>query len=376
MRLQDMQHIIDALVAAHLGDTFPSAQIALYRGGKLALHKAYGWLDPETRLVPIHPDIRYDLASVSKLFVVAAFMTLVEQGSVRLDQPVSEVLPAFSGRRVIEPYPHPLKPGEFVEVVPRAPDRFADASQVTFRHLLSHNSGLPAWLPLWRMNVSIAERRATALNASFAYPIGTRVVYSDIGLMLVGFAIEALTHLSLREVVRQRVTAPLNLTSIGYGPIHKDSAAPTEVYAHQPQRMQGEVHDENAWSLGGVSGHAGLFGAARDVAAFGESLRTATLLSRETLREMQRLQAYDGAVRRGIGFVLWTPSADAAINPLSPLAFGHTGFTGTSLWVDPLRELSVAFLANHVYYGRNALEKMQVFRVALNRVLSEMILIG
>lgn len=367
-------HAVDLLIESHLDFTFPAAQLAIYQRGDLIHHKAYGWVNPETRAQPITPDDRFDLASVSKLFVVAAFMTLVEEGRVGLDTPVREVLPAFDGPRPIKPYPHPLKPGEFVEVVPLTAQT-ANAGAVTFRHLLTHTSGLPAWLPLWRMDTDIAGRRAEALASAFAYPIGAKVVYSDIGLILAGFALEALTGQPLRECVRQRVTAPLGLASIVYGPISPSMAAPTELYAHQPARMHGEVHDENAWALGGASGHAGLFGNAVDVAAFGEALRAARLLRPETMRQMTRIQAQDGAVRRGIGFALWSPAPESPSYPLSPLTFGHTGFTGTSLWMDPLRELTVACLTNHVYYGRGQMERLPVFRTGLHRLVAEMIAI-
>lgn len=367
-------HAVDLLIESHLDFTFPAAQIAIYHAGKLAHTRVFGWMDPTTRRDPITQATRFDLASVSKLFVVAAFMTLVEEGKVSLDTPVREALPAFDGPRPIKPYPHPLKPGEFVEVVPITA-QMVEAGAITFRQLLTHTSGLPAWLPLWKMDTDIAGRRETALTCDFAYPPGTRVVYSDIGLILVGFALEALTGLSLREVVRQRVTAPLGLASIAYGPISPSMAAPTEVYAHQPARMHGEVHDENAWALGGASGHAGLFGNVADVAAFGEAMRTATFLRPETVREMTRIQAQDGAVRRGIGFALWSPAPESPNYPLSPLTFGHTGFTGTSVWVDPLRGLTVACLTNHVYYGRGSLERLPTFRTGLHRLVAEIIAI-
>jgi hypothetical protein len=146
--------------------------------------------------------------------------------------------------RAVTAYPDPLNPGKFIEVVPGNGIR-VDAGKVTFRNLLAHNSGSPAWLPL-RQVASREKRRDAALNAAFAYPIGTRVVYSDIGLILLGFAMERIGAQSLDQIVRERMTTPLGLTSIGYGPIPCNNVAPTEFYAHQNRRMCGEVHDENA----------------------------------------------------------------------------------------------------------------------------------
>jgi len=364
---------LDSLIGEHLGKTFPAAQIEIRARGETLYAKSFGYLDPEQTSQPTNQQTRFDLASVSKLFTVTAFMTLVEQNRVALDQRVGEILPEFSGQRAITPYPDPLIPGNMVRVVADE-NIFADASQVTFRNLLAHNAGLPAWLPLWKID-SREQRRDAAIQSAFAYPIGARVVYSDIGLILLGFAIEKITGQSLVQVVRERVTAPLGLASIGYGPIPCANVAPTEFYAHQNRRMCGEAHDENAWSLGGIAGHAGLFGCARDLATFGEMYRRggAPLLQRETVAEMTRLQSQDGGVRRGIGFALWSPDPGAASHPLSQQAFGHLGFTGTSLWIDPTRDLVIACATNRVYYGRNNADAMGAFRIALHRAVCEMI---
>jgi CubicO group peptidase (beta-lactamase class C family) len=362
---------VENVVRELLDKTFPAAQIVIRVHGEVVYANAFGHLDPDTQLLNTQPDTRFDFASVSKLFTVAAFMTFVEQGRVALDQPVCELLPEFVGARALEPYSDPFRPGAFVEVVPPSNAR-VDAGRVTFRNLLAHNSGLPAWLPLWTLPAR-QMRRATALTCAFAYPTGAHVIYSDIGLILVGFALEALGGKSLDAVVGERVTSPLGLESIGYGPLPPDNVAPTEWYAHQNRRMRGEVHDENAWSFGGVAGHAGLFGNARDLAVFGEALRTNRLLTRETLAEMTRVQAHEGALRRGIGFVLWSPDPDAAGNPLSEQAFGHTGFTGTSLWIDPARDLVIACLTNRVYYGRDDANAIIRFRVAFHRTIVEIL---
>jgi len=362
---------LDALFNQHINRTFPAAQIEIRVGGESVYSNVFGYLDPEQTTKPTNQQTKFDFASVSKLFAVAAFMTLVEENRVALDQRVCEVLPEFIGERAITPYPDPLKPGASVEIVPATNAR-ADASRITFRNLLAHNAGLPAWLPLWKID-SREKRRDAALQSTFSYPIGERVVYSDIGLILLGFAIEKIAGQSLDQAVRQHVTAPLNLASIGYGPIPCDNIAPTEFYAHQNRRMCGEAHDENAWSLGGVAGHAGVFGCARDLMSFGEALRTNRLLKPATLQEMTRLQSQDGAVRRGIGFALWSPDPGAASNPLSEKSFGHLGFTGTSLWIDPTRDLVVACLTNRVYYGRNNADAIGAFRVALHRAICEII---
>ena len=362
---------VEQLVNAHLGKTFHAAQIVVRVRGDAVYENAFGVLDPQSAIRNTQPDSRFDFASVSKLFTVAAFMTFVEQGRVALDQRVCEILPEFSGARAITPYPDPLHPGKFIAVTPPN-DARVDAGAITFRQLLAHNSGLPAWLPLWQL-AAREKRRATALACDFSYPTGARVVYSDIGLILIGFALECVAARPLDQIVHERVAAPLGLASIGYGPLPPENVAPTEFYAHQNRRLCGEVHDENAWSFGGVAGHAGVFGNAHDLAAFGEALRTNRLLQPATLAEMTRLQSQDGAVRRGVGFALWSPDPGAASHPLSAQAFGHLGFTGTSLWIDPPHALVVAGLTNRVYYGRENADAIGAFRVALHRAIVEAI---
>lgn len=364
---------VESLVEQNLGVAFPTAQIQVRVRGEIVHARAFGYLDPETQTQATNAATRFDLASVSKLFTTAAFMALVEEGHAALDQRVSEIFPEFSGTREIAPYPDPLHPGELIEVAPAVGER-ANASPVTFRHLLAHNSGLPAWLPLWKMD-SREQMRDAVFSTAFAYPTGTRVVYSDLGLILLGWAIEKIAGAPLDAVVRGRVTVPLALPTVSYGPIGCANVAPTEFYTHQRRRMCGEVHDENAWALGGVAGHAGLFATAHDVAAFGEMFWRggAPLLKQQTVAEMTRMQAQDGAVRRGVGFLLWSPDPNASNYPLSERAYGHLGFTGTSLWIDPARELVCACLTNRVYYGRGGPDYMTPFRRALNRTLVEIL---
>jgi Beta-lactamase class C and other penicillin binding proteins len=132
----------------------------------------------------------------------------------------------------------------------------------------------------------------------------------------------------------------------------------------------GEVHDESAWRLGGVAGHAGLFAHASDVAAFGQSFLDATLLRRETIAEMTRLQAeFDGA-RRGLGFALWSADPEVSSDPFSSATFGHTGFTGTCLWIDPSRALVVTLLTNDLYNGREG-RGIADLRVQIHRAIVE-----
>lgn len=353
----------------------PVAQLVVRQNGVVQIEAAYGWLDPETRQQPAQVDTRFDMASVSKLFTVAAFMTLVEEGRVSLDQTVKTVLPDFDGLRPIQPYENPLKPGALVNVPGEVAT--ADAGRVTFRQLLTHTSGLPAWRPLWQQANAEAARRM-ALETFFSYPTGNRIVYSDIGLILLGMSIETLTRQGLDATIHDRVILPLGLTHTGFRPLPEATQrsaaniAPTEFCAWRGRRIVGEVHDENAWQLGGIAGHAGIFSTAADVAAFGQCFLDggAPLLKQTTVADMTRIQAEHEGVRRGLGFALWSADPEASSNPFSQRVFGHTGFTGTCLWIDPERELVVAFLTNEVYHGREG-RGIGPLRVAMHRSIVE-----
>lgn len=360
----------DSILAQAIDSITPATQLVIRQNGAVVHDVAMGFLDPETRLRPANAETLFDLASLSKLFTTTAFMTLVEQGKVALDDPVCKVLPEFSGVRAIQPYENPLDWGKTVTVTDQPGT--VDADKVTFRNLLAHNSGLPAWRA-FKDQPDAESAISLALHTFFSYPSGERVVYSDVGLILLGLAVSGLAHDALDEIIYRRVTRALRLNA-HYQPAaplqSTQNIAPTEFCSWRGRRIVGEVHDESAWRLGGVAGHAGIFANARDVAAFGQSFLDASLLRRETIAEMTRLQAEFGAVRRGLGFALWSPDPEASSNPFSPSTFGHTGFTGTCLWIDPNRNLVVAFLTNDVYGGREG-RGIADLRVQIHRAIVE-----
>jgi serine-type D-Ala-D-Ala carboxypeptidase len=361
----------DAILSQAIGTVTPAAQLVILQHGETVYSAAMGFLGPETKTHPTRSDSLFDLASVTKLYTTAAFMTLVEEGKVNLDDAVCTVLPEFSGLRPIQPYEDPLDWGKTVSISDDIGN--VDASQITFRYLFVHNSGLPAWRPFKDQPDPDSVYRM-ALETFFSYPPGERIVYSDVGLILLGLALTRLTASSLDEAIYQRVIRPLNLESTRFLPTSQarvtENIAPTEFCQWRKRRILGEVHDENAWRLGGVSGHAGMFSNAGEVAAFGQSFLNTSLLRPETVAEMTHLQAEFGAVRRGTGFALWSPDPEASSNPFSPRTFGHTGFTGTCLWIDPERDLVVAFLTNEVYNGREN-RGIADLRVQVHRAIVE-----
>lgn len=363
---------VDTILSQAVPALCPATQLVIRQQGGVIYKRAYGWLDPATHQHPTTRDTLFDLASVTKLFVATSFMRLVEAGQVGLDQPVMTVLPAFCGERPIAAYEDPLQSGATVQIVEGGGT--VDAGAVTFRHLLTHTAGLPAWRPLFRQ-ADRTQAETMALTTFFSYPIGTQIVYSDIGLILLGMAVAQLTGQELAAAVRSLVLAPLGLMQTRYLPIGAQACdpaqvAPTEQCQWRQRRIVAEVHDENAAKLGGVSGHAGLFSTAGEVARFGQLFLDggAPLLQPATVTEMRRVQAQAGDLRRGLGFLLWSPDPEASSNPFSQRAFGHTGFTGTSLWIDPERELVVALLTNEVYHGR-VNRRIGQLRVAVHKAI-------
>ncbi len=348
---------LDTAVAAGAGKIYTAAVTLAARGSEVIFHRAYGWLDPEACQRPTRPDSLFDLASVTKLYTVTLFMTLVDAGVVGLDQPVATVVPEFRGMRAIGRFEHPLTG---VMEGYDYPNVTVDAGAVTFRHLLSHTSGLPAWTPLYRLQTREAAL-AAALASDFAYPTGARLVYSDLGLILLTEAIERLTREPLAVALRRGVLDPLGMreTMFNPPPDRWERIAPTEVCRWRARRLVGEVHDENAGRLGGVSGHAGLFAPAAEVAVLGQmylnggAYGEVRLLRAEMVAEMTRRQVEQDGDRRGLGWML-QGTGDWRRRGLSEAAFGHTGFTGTSLWVDPSHELVLVLLTNRVYFGRDA----------------------
>lgn len=389
---------LDALIGAHLDETFPALVMTVVQGGEVLLNASWGWIDSETWRYPVQTQTRFDLASVSKLFTTTAFLSLVSEGRIALDDPLAQVIPEFaeSGPRDLDGGQDPHT-REKLPVPDAVRGKVADPALVTFAMLLTHTSGLAPWrnvfdaagpapLPPDQVDlVSRAERWKRGLAALCGYPFvgqpGDGIVrYSDLGLMLLGEAAARLHGVpgQLDQVIRERVTEPLGLESITYNPLEHDvernEIAPTEFdQLWRKRRCWGEVHDENACGLGGIAGHAGVFGTARDVAALGQAwLTESSQLSIDpaliTAATQERVRT--GEVRRGLGWLLKSLSDSPAGEQFSAASFGHTGFTGTSLWVDPTRELVVAVMTNRVYPGREK-PGIHAFRRAVHDIVAQ-----
>lgn len=354
----------------------PGAVVAVGRsGGPIAGPVAFGYRSLWPRPEPMTPDTLFDLASLTKPVATAAVtMALVDRGEVHLAAPVADYLPAFSAR-----------------------DSQGLRRQVRLWHLLTHTSGLPAWTPLYdpcRPGAALpagnrppAECRpameARLLELPLERPPGARVVYSCLGFILLGLVLERAAGQPLDRLAARWVFEPLGMTRTTFcPPPHLEGrCAATERCAIRQVVVRGVVHDENAYFFGGVAGNAGLFAPADDLARFARMMlrrgeasssgdaqgRTsagmgdpplpppgARVLSPAAVEAMTRNHTSHLNEPRGLGWAIRGHRIDSAAGDLfSPQSYGHTGFTGTSLWVDPVRDVWAVLLTNRVHPTRH-----------------------
>lgn len=323
--------VIDRVVSHGIkAGGFPGAAVVVGRKGAAVWRKGFGRLDWATTSPRVSPsETIYDLASLTKVVgTTTAVMILYDEGLIGLDDPVSKYLPEFSGG---------LK------------------DSVTIRLLLEHRSGLPPDRPLWRLASSPADARRIVLSTSLDYRPGARYVYSDLGAMTLAFIVEHVTGQPLDGFLHDRVYAPLGMSHTFFRPADslRDRVAPTEVTPPRGYPIQGEVHDENAYALGGVAGHAGLFSTAQDLAVFAQMMLNGGEYDgiRIVADSTVRLFTTRAAGSRALGWAM----ADGQWGSgrfLSDQAYGHVGYTGTSLWIDPAREMFVILLTNRVHAAR------------------------
>lgn len=309
---------------------YPGAAVVVGRRGAAVLQRGYGRIGWTSSSPAVDPEATiYDLASLTKVVgTTTAAMILYDEGRLDLDAPVARYLPAFSGG---------------------AKDR------VTVRQLLTHHSGLPAGKQLWRQALNRDEARRIVIDAPLACEPGACFIYSDLGADVLGWVVESIAAQGLDQFLAERVFTPLGMADTRFNPpaTLRDRVAPTEVSPPRGYPLRGEVHDENAFALGGVAGHAGLFSTAADLAVFAEMMLNGgefggvriisdTTVARFTAR---------AAGTRALGWD--TADGDGGSGEyLSSRAYGHTGFTGTSMWIDPDRDMFVILLTNRVHAAR------------------------
>jgi len=358
--MKDHQHPLQAvsrLLAKGIEERwFPGAVLLVGYEGHLVFEAAIGEAEETPARRSMTLETIFDLASLTKPIATAtALMILVERGRVTLDAPLHTYLPSFGDGEKVSP---------------------------TIRQLLAHCAGLPAWRPYYRQidpALPPQARKRQLYEAVHKEPLiappGTMVHYSDAGFIVLGELVEAVTGRPLDEFCAHAIFRPLGLTGMGFINLDRPRAgggsfASTEACPWRQRVLTGEVHDENAWIMGGVAGHAGLFAAGREVWRFAQALLDGLhgqewLVPTPTLHAFTQRQSMPIGSTWALGWDTPTPGRSSSGRYFSPSAIGHLGFTGTSLWIDPVKEVSVVLLTNRVHPTRQR-EGIKTFRPAIH----------
>jgi CubicO group peptidase (beta-lactamase class C family) len=326
---------------------FPAAAIEVgTRDGPL-WREAFGALRYDDEAPRATPETVFDLASLTKVITTTTLvMREVRAARLDLDEPVAGRVSEW---------------------------RSADRVDVTIRDLLAHCAGLTAWLPLFRDHVGRRDYQHAIATLPLEYVPRSRSLYSDLGFILLGFILEDIARQPLVDQGAALI-AELGLGRMAFNPpaSWRDDTAPTEVDAWRGRLLAGEVHDENCWALGGAAGHAGLFGTVASVGTFARLVLRAWhgdeagSFDRATLHAFVEKRAVPGG-SRALGWDTMLPTSSCGTR-MSAAAFGHTGFTGTSLWIDPRREVYVVLLTNRVHPDRHN-ERIRAVRPRLHDVI-------
>ena len=327
--MDEVARVIERAIASR---AFPAATIEVGRRDRVLWRAAFGRLTYSENAPTTTSDTVFDLASLTKVIATSTMaMRAIDAGRLALDDRVADFLAEWRG---------------------------ADREPVTIADLLEHASGLTAYLPFFRDHRGRAEFERAICTLPLEYPPRTQAIYSDLGFMLLGFILEDLGF--ALSSFRLKAEDPI------FNPPRewRERTAPTELDLWRGRLLQGEVHDENTWVLGGAAGHAGLFGTAAGAGAFArdvlDGLQGGSRLARpDTLARFVRKSSVAGS-SRALGWDTMLPTSSCGTR-LSPQAIGHTGFTGTSLWIDPAQDLYVVFLTNRVHPTRenNAIQPVR-----------------
>ncbi|UJL45937.1 beta-lactamase family protein [Virgibacillus sp. NKC19-16] len=342
--LQQPLDEIDGVIEQGITDRYmPGAVTLVARSGTIVKEDAYGYAaryldDDFTEMenpVEMQTDTIFDLASITKVFTATAAMHLYEQGAFNLDDPVAEYIPEFAQN---------------------------GKSDVTIRQLLTHTSGFPAWIPLYQTTDSREEAYAEVFSTALEHEPGTHYGYSDLNMITIGALIEQISGKRLDQYIQTYITEPLGMANTMFNPPEslKNRIAATE-YQPQTEReiVWGEVHDENAWAMDGIAGHAGLFSTAQDLAVFVQMILNdgqydgTRILKTETVEKMETNQLPD--FPGNAHSLAWELNQDWYMGALSePSTLGHTGFTGTSIVISPSKDAVAILLTNKVHPTREA----------------------
>jgi serine-type D-Ala-D-Ala carboxypeptidase len=329
-RFRTTFEILTKAIADH---AFPTCSLAVTLSGELVAYKALGRFTYDPVSSEATTASFFDLASLTKVLATTTMaMILYQRGLLDLEAPVTAIVPEFAGQLA---------------------DEDERRRKITLRMLLAHSSGLPAYEKLFLR----AKTRKDLLQAAFATHLttgpGMRTSYSDIGFIILGVVLERLADEALDAFCQREIFGPLGMTHTTFNPAAalKESIPPTaDDRTFRLRIIQGEIQDENASVLGGVAGHAGLFSTAEDLALFAHTMLNGgyPILRPETVALFSRRESAPEGTSRALGWD--TPSSPSQSGKyFSPHSFGHLGYTGTSLWIDQERQLSVTLLTNRTW---------------------------
>lgn len=327
---------------------FTGASYSYLGKDNLSVINSIGTLAESTRLVSL--DTLYDLASCTKIFVALAFMKLLEDGKIALTDTVERYLPSWRG---------------------------CITGKITMYQLLTHTSMLPAHITLYRM---CKNKEEAIEKIKYLKPRNSQgVEYSCIGFILLGWILEVITETTLDLVIEDNVCKPLNMKNTTFCPLKRDysNIMPTEHCKWREKLLVGEVHDENAYFLGGISGNAGIFSTITDVTLLAEAMLSgrgkdgSTFLKDTTIHMMTKCYTKGLGENRGLGWRIKNTPDSVACEYFSDNSYGHTGYTGTSIWIDKAKNFYAILLTNRVYYTREVENINHVRQVFHNLTLLE-----
>ncbi|WP_138429222.1 glycoside hydrolase family 3 N-terminal domain-containing protein [Fodinibius saliphilus] len=338
--LQQLETIMNEAI---FDSTFPGGVITVVKNGVIAYQEGFGY-QTYKKLTPVKEDAIYDLASLTKVTATTpAIMKLVEEGIISIDDKVGNYIPEFTK---------------------------GQKKNITIRNLLLHNSGLPAFRVYIDSLKSESRIIEAVKNEPLVYNTGTKYEYSDLGFILLGEIVEEVTGMPLNKYVQKKLYYPLGMNSTFFNPKRYNHwvnkrIPPTEIdTTYRMKTMKGEVHDERAYYLEGVAGHAGLFSTASDLAIYCQMLLNGGSYAGKEYLKSETINTYTSRqsshLNRGYGFDRKSNGFSTAGSLTSDKTFGHTGFTGTSYWIDPERNLAIIILTNRTYphrsFGKNISE--------------------
>jgi CubicO group peptidase (beta-lactamase class C family) len=325
---------VEKVITDAISDSaFPGAVILVWKDAKTILEKPFGHFTYKQNSNKVKLNTIYDLASLTKvLATTTGAMICIDKKLFSLNDEVSKYIPSFASNGKVK---------------------------VTIKNLLLHNSGLPAWKKYYGKNLSKEEILNDIYKSESEFEPGTKTLYSDLGMIVLGKVIEEVSKKSFDEFCNQEIFIPLKMNDTFFNPPDsiQNRIAPTEVDNYWRMKLiRGEVHDENSSLLGGVAGHAGLFSTAADITKLIEILINNGDVNGNQFIKKETVELFiskkSSKNKRLLGWDLKYGKGSSAGNNFSVESYGHTGFTGTSIWIDPVKNLFVVFLTNRVYPSR------------------------